>query len=445
MSTKLTTTLWLLVLICLARPAWSQTAFTLGSTREEVRSVQGAPTDIDRYPALGYEVWSYGLSSVKISTRDGRVIEWANSSGNLKVTLRPGGNVTTAEHFTQGSHKDDVLRLQGTPSDINRYPALGYEVWSYGLSSVKISTRNDRVVEWANNSRNLRVTLRPGGNVTTAEHFTQGSHKDDVLRLQGTPSDINRYPALGFEVWSYGLNSVKISLATGRVVDLTNSGQLKASPPRTVAQRAVKYHHSVGDIRLYYDDDKVYAGIFSMTDPELGDLYGVEQEGVVYFYDRSLRPVDIYAYPSDRGSLTVGTFKGSRSSAWLSDFSSRLTFIDVSGDVSASGTAMRLGKMTFYDLMSTSGNAIHGTSLDFGTIGFDDFYSTAGARLSGSRVPIGNFSFGDWWSSEGTSVGGTTQRIGNILFHSYTGSDGRSYSGTTMEIGDFSFTDITGR
>ena len=318
-------------------------------------------------------------------------------------------------------------------------------MWSYGLNSVKISTRDGRVIEWANNSGNLKVALRPGGNVTTAEHFTQGSHKDDVLRLQGTPSDINRYPALGYEVWSYGLNSVKISLATGRVVELSNSGQLKALAPRAVAQRAVKYHHSVGDVRLYYDDDKVYTGIFSITDPELGDLYGVAQEGVVYFYDKSLRPVDLYAYPNDGGSLTAGTLKGSRSSAWLSDFSSRLTLIDVSGDVSASGTAMRFGKTTFYDLMSTSGNAIHGTSLDFGTIGFDDFYSNTGARISGSRVQVGNFSFGDWWSSEGTSVGGTTQRIGNILFHNYTGSDGRSYSGTTMEIGSFSFTDITGR
>ena len=201
----------------------------------------------------------------------------------------------------------------------------------------------------------------------------------------------------------------------------------------------------MGDVRLYYDDDKVYTGIFSITDPELGDLYGVEQEGVVYFYDKSFHPLDLYAYPDDRGSLKVGTFKGSRSSAWLSDFSSRLTLIDVSGDVSASGTAMRFGKMTFYDLISTSGNAVHGTSLDFGTVGFDDFYSTTGARLSGSRIQVGNFSFGDWWSSEGMSVDGTTQRIGNILFHNYTGSDGTTYSGTTIDIGNFSFTDITGR
>ncbi len=368
----LSTSIWVLILFSFPCHAWSQTTFTLGSTRDEVRRVQGTPTDINLYPALGYEIWRYGLSSVTISMRDLRVIKWDNS-GNLKVVLKPGVNVTTVQQFTQGSHKDDVLRLQGTPTDINLYPALGYEVWRYGLSSVTIS------------------------------------------------------------------------LATSRVVELSNSGQLNALSPKIVAQRAVKYHHSVGDIRLYYDEDKAFTGIFSMTDPELGDLYGVEQEGVVYFYDRSLQPVDLYVYPDDRGSLRAGTFRNSRSSAWLSDFSSRLTQIDVSGDVTASGTAMRFGKMTFYDLISTSGNAVHGTSLDFGTVAFDDFYSTTGVSLSGCRVQVGNFSFGDWWSSEGTSGGGTTQRIGNILFHDYRGADGTTYSGTTMEISNFSFTDITGR
>jgi hypothetical protein len=140
---------------------------------------------------------------------------------------------------------------------------------------------------------------------------------------------------------------------------VTSPGHLKASPPKAVAQRPVKYHHTVGDVRLYYDDNKVYTGIFSTSDPELGEVYGVENEGVVYFYDKSLRPVDLYAYPNDDGSLTVGTFQGSRSSAWLSDFSSRLTMIDISGSVSASGTAMRLGNMTFYDFVSISGNAVH--------------------------------------------------------------------------------------
>ncbi|MDN7126917.1 hypothetical protein J6J08_05950, partial [Pseudidiomarina sp. 1APR75-33.1] len=48
--------------------------------------------------------------------------------------------VNAQNYFTLGSHKDHVVQLQGTPDDISRYPALGYETWSYGWSSVKIST-----------------------------------------------------------------------------------------------------------------------------------------------------------------------------------------------------------------------------------------------------------------------------------------------------------------
>ena len=35
--------------------------------------------------------------------------EWSNS-GNLKVEMEPGPNVTGARTFTRGSHQDDVLR-----------------------------------------------------------------------------------------------------------------------------------------------------------------------------------------------------------------------------------------------------------------------------------------------------------------------------------------------
>ena len=52
--------------------------------------------------------------------------------------------------FTQGSHKDDVIRLQGTPDSIQRYEPLGYEVWEYGDAKVEISIRDGRVLKWDN-------------------------------------------------------------------------------------------------------------------------------------------------------------------------------------------------------------------------------------------------------------------------------------------------------
>ena len=59
--------------------------FTRGSYYHEVARVQGAPTEIDAFPASDYETWRYGLDTVRISTRSRQVIEWSNHTGNLKV------------------------------------------------------------------------------------------------------------------------------------------------------------------------------------------------------------------------------------------------------------------------------------------------------------------------------------------------------------------------
>lgn len=196
--------------------------FTRGSHQDEVLRIQGTPSRVNKYS--DHEVWNYGLSSVDISLRDRRVTEWNNISGNLMVRLAPGGNVTSSPYFTRGSHQDDVLRVQGTPSSINRYS--DHEVWNYGLSSVDISSRDRRVTEWNNISGNLKARMSPGSNVTNNPYFTRGSHQDDVLRVQGTPSSINRYS--DHEVWNYGLSSVDISARDRRVTEWNNiSGNLK--------------------------------------------------------------------------------------------------------------------------------------------------------------------------------------------------------------------------
>ena len=196
--------------------------FSRGSHLDDVLRVQGTPKSINKYS--DHEVWRYGSSSVDISTRDQRVTEWNNASGNLKVTLNPGSNITTNNYFSRGSHLDDVLRVQGTPKSINKYS--DHEVWRYGSSSVDISTRDQRVTEWNNASGNLKVTLNPGSNITTNNYFSRGSHLDDVLRVQGTPKSINKYS--DHEVWRYGSSSVDISTRDQRVTEWNNtSGNLK--------------------------------------------------------------------------------------------------------------------------------------------------------------------------------------------------------------------------
>ena len=199
------------------------TTFTRGSHEDDVLRVQGTPTSIEVYSGLGHETWSYGYSTVEISISSRRVTEWSNAAGNLQVRLQPGSNVTNSTSFTRGSHEDDVLRLQGTPTSIEVYSGLGHETWSYGYSTVEISISSRRVTEWSNAAGNLQVRLQPGSNVTNSTSFTRGSHEDDVLRLQGTPTSIEVYSGLGHETWSYGYSTVEISISSRRVTEWSNT------------------------------------------------------------------------------------------------------------------------------------------------------------------------------------------------------------------------------
>ena len=196
--------------------------FTRGSHEDDVLRLQGTPSSIDRVSS--YEIWRFGISSVKIDLPTRRVLEWSNIEGNLKVRLLPGNQVTSEAYFTRDSHQDDVLRLQGTPSSIDRFSS--YEIWRFGISNVKIDLQARRVLEWSNIEGNLKVRLLPGNQVTSEAYFTRDSHQDDVLRLQGTPSSIDRFSS--YEIWRFGISNVKIDLQTRRVLEWNNvEGNLK--------------------------------------------------------------------------------------------------------------------------------------------------------------------------------------------------------------------------
>jgi hypothetical protein len=232
---------------------------TRGSHQDEVLRIQGQPDVINDYAALGYQEWKYGYSSINLSSRDMRVVSWTNQ-GDLKVRLLPGSNVTSSIFYTRGSHQDDVLRIQGTPDNINNYSALGYEEWKYGYSSVNISTQNRRVISWTNQG-NLKVQFPPGRNTTAALFFTRGSHQDDVLRIQGTPDSINNYSALGYEEWKYGYSSVNISTQNRRVISWTNQGNLKVQltpgSNTTSAQYFTRNSHQDDVLRLQGTPDDI--------------------------------------------------------------------------------------------------------------------------------------------------------------------------------------------
>ncbi|RYZ24713.1 MAG: J domain-containing protein [Chitinophagaceae bacterium] len=65
------------------------------------------------------------------------------------------------DRFTLGSTKEEVLKIQGDPTEKYFYETIG-EVWYYGFSSV---TFNDgRVSQFSNKERNLKVYLNNAGN-----------------------------------------------------------------------------------------------------------------------------------------------------------------------------------------------------------------------------------------------------------------------------------------
>ena len=220
--------------------ATEMTFVTVGSHQDDVVRIEGTPYRIEIDESE--ETWSYkGYNSyrswdsyniVKISRNDRKVVGWTNEGG-LKVRLDPGEHVTQSSHFTLGSHRDDVIRLQGTPQKVDK--RTWGEVWTYSQgirdSWVAIESRNDKVTSWYNSGGDigteLRVLLRPGNRTTHASYFTRGSHQDDVLRLQGTPSFVN-YPSKSEKKFGFASSTVTIDRRTDMVIRWDNaSGNLK--------------------------------------------------------------------------------------------------------------------------------------------------------------------------------------------------------------------------
>ena len=201
--------------------------FTRGSSQDDVIHVQGTPTEIHTYRALGEETWNYGYSAVTFSLPDRLVTEWRNT-GNLRVELVPEtDSPATSGYFTRGSSQDDVIHVQGTPTEIHTYRALGEETWNYGYSAVTFSLPDRLVTEWRNTG-NLRVELVPEtDSPATSGYFTRGSSQDDVIHVQGTPTEIHTYRALGEETWNYGYSAVTFSLPDRLVTEWRNTGNLK--------------------------------------------------------------------------------------------------------------------------------------------------------------------------------------------------------------------------
>ncbi len=248
---------------------------TIGSTKDDVTRIQGPPNQTSSMVDIGYEgeVWRYWNEDAESPNspihfnKAGRVDGWSNG-GNLNVRIVPGLNVTTSESFSIGSHKDDVARLQGTPSRVTvptprtaaaireerehrKYmreldrelgkPAnpedsepVGKfsegedpdrETWHFTGGIVEFSIKTGRVVAWETQDGALKVQ-QPERDVewTGEEYFTLGSNESTVKRVQGEPSSKIKKP-LGTEIWRYRHHHDKVEFMGGRVLGWSNIGR----------------------------------------------------------------------------------------------------------------------------------------------------------------------------------------------------------------------------
>jgi hypothetical protein len=208
-----------------ATPLSSSNLWAIGSRRIDLIRTQGKPTQESRYDALCQEILNYGGSVVELS--NGVVVNYEDTDRNLRVMAgnEPVTSALTGDGFswTISSTRADVFSIQGTPDRVVRYDSLNRETLYYGNSSVDLV--EDKVIGYNNLGNNLRVaiaTIPSGSEDEAAGYWTIGTERNDVFRIQGTPSQINLENSMCKEVLHYG-NSV-IELRNGFVSGYNNAG-----------------------------------------------------------------------------------------------------------------------------------------------------------------------------------------------------------------------------
>ncbi len=167
------------------------------SVRPETREPAGPPT---RLPPDGENRGEY-------SSREGAPEQGVGPSPASEPDQRsalngviPAPGAISRGTFTVGSTKDEVLAVQGKPTEQSD------RAWTYGSSLVLFG--GDRVAGWdVRPGSPLKVRMLPSrpARRTTKDYFRVGSTKDEVLAVQGTPTEFRD------RVWHYGSSSVLFS------------------------------------------------------------------------------------------------------------------------------------------------------------------------------------------------------------------------------------------
>ncbi len=118
--------------------------FTLGSSKQEVIAAQGKPANITG------SSWFYGAS--RVDFKNDSVVAYSDRHQILALELKPK-KPTDKKYFVLGLTKDEVLAVQGKPTNI-----IG-KSWYYGAS--KVAFENGVVVSFSDRRRVLNIKPQP--------------------------------------------------------------------------------------------------------------------------------------------------------------------------------------------------------------------------------------------------------------------------------------------
>lgn len=201
----------------------SDQLWAVGSLREQVLQVQGEPMRSVQYDSLCQEVLYYGNSIVELT--NGTVSTFRDSDGKFRVSAQPPDarlTVSSSSYWTLGTEKEDVFRIQGTPNRVEQQSVSEQETLYYGNSTITIN--DDKVIGYSNLDNNLRISVEaiatPPSD-TIAALWSLGSGRDEVFRIQGTPTQVFSDGSLCGEILYYG--SSTIELRNGTVSAYNNS------------------------------------------------------------------------------------------------------------------------------------------------------------------------------------------------------------------------------
>ncbi|WP_395761750.1 hypothetical protein [Elizabethkingia anophelis] len=95
-----------LLLLGLSMNIYSQEYINIGSTKQNVKYVQGEPMSIESYESLGEEVWGYGESGIaSVTFKNGKVKSFRNYQNILRI-----GNIKSHSSKSNKVSDNDALK-----------------------------------------------------------------------------------------------------------------------------------------------------------------------------------------------------------------------------------------------------------------------------------------------------------------------------------------------